>query len=395
MGLCVEIYLGSRPNTDMIASSTESRTPVSNTGLIPRDWFKSSVDTLTFVLRGVTSGHAAMDIKALIEREFNDCIDFDTHRPTFMMRPWDGSSRSSVRGIQLHWKAPNDEEPGHLRVHLPGKAIAATTQESFRDCIQVLWELFKGDCTRIDVAVDDGLKLTDMNALNLAQEKRNYTGVRSHRRVSSGGLKERDGVTYYFGSAASDLQLRVYDKTVESKGAVDAIRWELQLRRAKATEMCNLWLDVQKDQGSTVAACLSGAVAGAVDFIDRSAKGKDLSRCDRLPWWEKIRSYLSAAYKLKPKQKEVLMDKKIGWLCHAVMPSLALVKRYMGDALFWRFVDEEIQEKEPLLSLGSMRLIERARENDKGRLKMCEAARKIREYFEPKQTRLDLKVVYS
>lgn len=373
------ISLASRSSTYMVTPVFLPKTPASNTGLIPHLEFKSSVDTLTIVLRKVSSAASAVEIKELIEKSFGECIDFDTHRPTFMMKQWSGSSRASVRGTQLHWQAPTDEAAGELRIHLPGRAIAASTQEDFRDCIQVLWSLYGGECTRIDVAVDDGLKMTDMSALHEAQRNRNYTGVRSHRRVSSGGLQEADGVTYYFGSSSSDMQLRVYDKAIESKGKVDVIRWELQFRRAKAHEMCNVWLATEASEGSDVGSALSGAVAGAVDFIDRSKRHKDLTRCHRLPWWSKLRSYFSKAYRLKPKPKEVLMEKKIGWLCKAVMPSLAVVQAYMGDCRFWQFIEEEIGDKKPLLSPINKSLIEQAKKADAARFKMSNAARELRE----------------
>lgn len=372
----------------MIASQPERVTPVSNTGLFPQYSFKSSVDTLTIVLRKVASGAAAMDIKGLLERELQESIDFDTYRPTFMMKAWDGSSRASVYGTQLHWKAPSAEKMGQLRIHIPGKAIAASSQDSFRDCIQVLSALYGGECTRIDVAVDDENRLTPLSEIREAQKNRNYTGVRSHRRISSGGLGEPDGVTFYFGSKSSDLQLRVYDKRVESKGAVNAIRWELQLRRSKASEMCRVWLGVAAAQAGEVGKALSGAVAGAVDFIDRSRGQKDLTRCERLSWWKSVRSHLSTAYRLQVPLKPRSLEKKIGWLCKAVMPSMAMVKRYLGDRSFWQFVDEEIGEKEPLLSPSDMRLIEAAKVADKARLAMCEEARRIREYFEPIQLRM-------
>lgn len=372
----------------MIAPPPGCTTPVSNTGLIPQYSFKSSVDTLTLVLRKVSNGAAAMDIKSLLERELSESIDFDTCRPTFMMRHWDGSSRKSVYGVQLHWKAPSDEGMGQLRIHIPGRAIAASTQESFRDCVQVLSALYGGDCTRIDVAVDDEGRLTPLSELRDAQDSRNYTGVRSHRRITSGGLDQDDGMTFYFGSKASDSQLRVYDKKVESKGKVDCIRWELQLRRDKAAKMCSLWLGAEASKKGQVGAVISGAVAGAVDFIDRSRNQKDLSRCDRLTWWEQVRAHLSKAYRLQIPPKPRNIEKKIGWLCHAVMPSMALIKRYLGDRSFWQFVEEEIGEKEPLLSPGDLRLIDVAKAADKERLKLCEEARKIREYFEPAQLKL-------
>lgn len=372
----------------MLALLSQKGTPASNTGLNPQASFKSSVDTITLVLRKVDTAQAAVDIKNLLCQQLNECIDFDTNRPAFMMRSWDGSSRKSLRGTQLHWKAPSEEKAGCLRIHIPGKAIAACSQAGLRDCVQVLSALYGGDCNRIDVAVDDENRLTSLEKILDAQVDKNYTGVRSHRRIISGGLDSDDGATFYFGSKASDLQLRIYDKKVESKGAVNAIRWELQLRREKAKEMCRLWIDADVLEGDSVGAVLSGAVAGSVDFIDRSSKSKDLTRCPMLPWWRKLKAHLSKGYKLQVKPKETTIEKKIGWLCHAVMPSLAIIKKYLGERNFWQFLEEEVTDKECFLSDVDRKMIEVAKVNDKARLKMCEAARRIREYFEPVQLQM-------
>jgi hypothetical protein len=384
------LYLGSRPNTDMLASRPVPATPASNTGLFPHSSLKSSIDTLTIVLRAVWTVAAAREIVRVLEAELAEVIEFCPHRPTFMMRQWSGCSTASLRGTQLHWQAPSKADPGQLRIHIPGLAIAATDQASFRDCIQVLMALYAGECTRVDVAVDDGMKLTNMSDLFKAQRERNYKGVRSHRRVSSGGLNERDGVTCYFGSKMSDLQLRIYDKAVESKGKVDVIRWELQLRRHKAKEMCRLWLDIPGNEEGEVAKALSGAVAGAVDFIDRSKNHKDLTRCQRLPWWEKIRAYFGEAYRLKPPAPVALMEKKIGWICESVMPSLATVKRYLGDCAFWQFVEDEVSEKTEVLSDKNKALAEQAVRDDRKRFSLSNEARLVRELINSVQLNLNM-----
>lgn len=381
---------GPQAATDMLAPNQAPATPASNTGLFPHSSLKSSIDTLTIVLRKVWTVAAAREIVKLLEGELSEVIEFCPNRPTFMMRQWDGCSKSSLRGVQLHWQAPSREEPGQLRVHVPGLAIATTGQTSFRDCIQVLCAMYGGECTRIDVAVDDGLKLTKMSDLFKAQRERNYKGVRSHRRVSSGGLNERDGVTCYFGSKMSDMQLRIYDKAVESKGKMDVIRWELQLRRYKAQEMCRVWLGIPGNSEKEVARALSGAVAGSVDFIDRSKGHKDLTRCQRLPWWEKIRSYFGEAYRLKPPAPVPLMEKKIGWICQSVMPSLATVKRYLGDCAFWQFMDEEVSEKEGVISDTNKALAEQAIRDDKKRFKLSNEARQVRELVNSVQLGLNM-----
>lgn len=348
----------------MIAPSVFSQTPVSNTGLIPQKGFVSSVDTMTLVLRKVWTASAAIAIKELIERAFSEQIEFDASRSTFMMRQWDGCSSSSLRGVMLHWLSPKDNEAGTLRVHLPGKAIAAAGQRELYDCVQVLWSLYGGDCTRLDVAADDYAKITRLDDLKEAQRKRNYTGVRSHRWSGSGSLNDADSLTYYFGSKSSDSQLRVYDKAKESKGKTDCIRWELQVRRVKAKELANIWLGGGQRGFETMAKVVTGAICGAVDFIDRSKRHKDLTRCTRLRWWSHVRSNMGEAFKVAPKKKEPLLKEKIGWICEAVMPSLAAVKSYLGDQDFWTLMDTEISDRSKDLSSRNRKLVTQAKADD-------------------------------
>ena len=352
-------------------------TPASNTGLIPHNRFVSSVDTLTLMLSNVPTDKAAVDIQHLIERTFGEAIDFSTSRSTFMMVRWDGCSRGSLRGTMLHWKNPRGSRPGRLRIHLPGKAIAAAGQEELRDFAAVVCAIYKGRATRIDLACDDFDRLTNFDDLADAQRNRNYVGVRSHRVTRSGGLSEEDGVTYYFGAKSSDTQLRVYDKWIESRHKINCIRWELQLRRAKAAEACAQWVVLSSGAAEHVAGFISGCIAGAVDFIDRSAGHKDLSRCERLPWWERLRSCMGEARKIVVEPPIPLMAAKLAWVCKSVMPSLATIKKYLGTQAFWQFCEDGILEKGGLLSRLNLSLIEQAQKEDRESNNYVEYLRKL------------------
>jgi len=349
----------------MLALPVQSKTPASNTGLIPQKQFKSSVDTLTLVLREVPTAGDAISVRNMLNAVFGEDIEFIANRPNFMMREWSGCSVSSLRGIQLHWIAPTDEAMGMLRVHLPGKAIGHAGQLELRDCIQILYAQYGGDCSRIDVAADDYDRLTNLDDIADAQKKRNYTGVRSHRWVGSGSLTEGDGMTYYFGSKTSAAQMRIYDKTKESKGKVDCIRWELQLRREKARQVCEKWLSGGQKIIGDCASVLTGAIAGAVDFIDRSRGEKDLSRCERLAWWAELRRHFSTSFKLAPPKKEPLMGDKLAWVCTSVTPSLAAIYKYLGASDFWQFVEGEVSEKAKNMSRRNRALVAQAKEDDR------------------------------
>lgn len=348
-------------------SSCLSLTPASNTGLIPQNGFETSIDTVTVVFRKIATGKGAMDIKALLESTFSEKIDFDVNRPTFMMRHWDGSSSASLRGTMLHWKAPKEYGYGALRVHLPGKALAGVPSSDITAFFKYMHEVYQADCTRLDIAADDyGVRdyLLDVEAAAL---QKNYVGVRSHRVITSGGLGAPDGKTIYFGSKASDMQLRVYDKAVESNGVKQCIRWELQLRRCKAYAVFEKLLSLPSEEPGDLSSLIGGYISGAVRFCDRSSKAKDLSRCPDLVWWQRVRALLGSSVKIAVTKKEPLMTNKIGWLCKSVMPSLAAVQVYLGEEEFYGFLGEEIEEKRAVLShlnkaMIDMAILERERD---------------------------------
>jgi hypothetical protein len=90
-----------------------------------------------------------------------------------------------------------------------------------------------------------------------------------------------DGMTAYVGSRSSRVMLRVYDKAIESKGTVNAIRWELVLRKQAAQA-------VQGELAVKQWAQLFGAqFLRFVDFRDRSVHSKP-QRCPQMTWYAEI-----------------------------------------------------------------------------------------------------------
>ena len=84
------------------------------------------------------------------------------------------------------------------------------------------------------------------------------------------------------------------------------------------------------------------------------------------------------------------MEKKIGWLCESVMPSLATVKRYLGDCAFWQFVEDEVTDKEKVLSDENKALASQAVRDDKKRFALSNEARLVRELINSVQLNLNI-----
>lgn len=349
---------------DIVAPLAGLATPVSNTGLIPQiQNFPVSIDTLTINLRRIATAKGAHDAIALIEAQFKEKIEYSLERPTFMMKSWDGCSIRSLRGTQVHWNAPKEFGYGHLRVHLPGKALSGVSLTELSEFITVLDSIYAVDCSRVDIAVDDKSGVDYLSDVRDAQIHGNYTGYRSHRYISSARIGQDEGRTLYFGSTKSDRQLRVYDKKIQRGDSSSWIRWESQLRKSVANDFLRYWLNVYSRESGNLARALGGIVSGSIDFIDRTRRHKDLSRCSRLSWWECLRHRMGESYRIKPAKVVRLLSEKIGWICKAVIPSLSAVKSYMGDVNFWRFIEETIIEKGPLSSINQA-LVDQALADD-------------------------------
>lgn len=99
-------------------------------------------------------------------------------------------------------------------------------------------------------------------------------------RKRNGELK---GDTLYFGGRGKNgggKYLRIYNKTLESKGVVDSVHWECECSKKKAQHA------FFKLSQCAFASLLVGLIGGCIDFVER--KDKNLGRATRFEWWQSI-----------------------------------------------------------------------------------------------------------
>ena len=106
-------------------------------------------------------------------------------------------------------------------------------------------------------------------------------------RTRSGQLRG-DGRTFgERGKNGGGRQVVFYDKTLESKGEVDAVRMEARYFKKHAHGAFSL-LAQAEDQGRFTSQ-IAGLIGGAIRFIDRGGGAEThLDRCDPLPWWSAV-----------------------------------------------------------------------------------------------------------
>lgn len=229
------------------------------------------------------------------------------------------------------------------------------------DCFD-LWEetvvsrlgrdvLQHGKFTRVDMAIDDfGARYYTLKNLFKKVENCDYVSLWKRNK----NMEEREGLymighTIYFGSNKSDIMMRVYDKQMETnknRKEDDAdwfplqwVRWELQMRKAKACESMRLL------EGSV---SLGSVAIGILSHYFRIIKQDDCnkSRCSLDKKWARFVS------DVEPLRVHILvgsktLEDKMKWVDKYVAPTLALISYSVGG---------DIGYIEDLLNRGACRL---------------------------------------
>lgn len=206
--------------------------------------------------------------------------------------------------------------------------------------------------SRIDVALDDMTRFVEIEHVERAARDGHYFDARWRGIIESGERGADVGKTVYFGSPASDKRLRVYDKTVESNGERDCIRWELELRRKKADVFGKDWLWRYAESADRANSHMVSVVLGAVDFRNRAEDSdKNRERCLPLDWWTAMVNRL----KVLPVAVRVpvvvtSVQKSVDWLKKSVASSLSSVSKVLG--VDWpSFLDDLLYEGGVRMSL--------------------------------------------
>jgi hypothetical protein len=140
--------------------------------------------------------------------------------------------------------------------------------------------------------------------------------------------------------------VRIYDKAVESRGAIPSVRFETQWRDDYATKLfyeimaCEGWASAQK-----MAVRYS---LGSVDFIDRI--DEVLSRCPRLEWWAEFLRFAGDTSRLSAPRVQPMVSDKKRWIENQVVGTIALICKCMGHAETWEWLSKEVQHKKEHLS---------------------------------------------
>lgn len=219
-----------------------------------------------------------------------------------------------------------------------------------------LQALPKVNFSRIDLAIDDfQSKIISYDKIYQAARKGYFTSRWSkwdtiHSRQTSNN--EFLGRTMYFGSQASDIFCRVYDKTLERKANSDAesdipaswTRLEIVYRKDRASKLAEYIVKNQLPLGHA----LRGTLKQYLRFLTPK-KDKNKARWPTAPWWDQLLSNVSKLQLTIKKEAKTIEDME-NWVDQQISPTIAaIIKAQEGDLGWLRSI----------LSKGSKRLSQR------------------------------------
>lgn len=345
---------GSSSVETTVVDFVEPTTPYSNTGvLISEHPYSVSVGWITFscVVADPNDLFAAINgVRAIYCRSLCDEV-------VESGRPFRGYKNSEITylGAVLCWT------PGRTDfcLTLPQSTCEQVTTQ------YLLWlvnELLQFGCrvTRLDLTVDDFSR--GLNIENLYSECLNGNLVArtdevdysAPRKLKTGELREEK---LTIGRRSSEFYLRIYDKFLESKGKINAIRVEQELKGKLALGAAKLLIEkafsafgatANFDNFSFPAFCdtVLGILAKKIDFRDKHSNN-NITRRDRLPFWDKF-LHQAAALKVEIKKVVHKIDKVIDWVAESVAASLATLQAY--------FADDFLDYLKGLLDLGQAKM---------------------------------------
>lgn len=286
-------------------------TPPLNTelSLIPEhnqiviDWFEFTLQNENFHLRSYERLANLIDIQGA------------SFRPAD--RGMHGYRKQVVYG-KVRFLMDGNEDMG-VHVIMSGEAI----RQMRADILSLLeWVLHEGGkVSRIDLALDDVT-----GNLTLSRVKRAVRSgavscrAKEYRQMKKGNLSTGNvtGETFYFGSAQSRTQYRIYDKAAERGIEGHWVRCEGEYRNENAHQVATMI----NEESLNVGRVYCGLLRGSLNFLVPSSTDTNKARWKTAKWWLDL---LNDAEKLKLSvtKPEPSLERSAKWLEKQVAPTIA------------------------------------------------------------------------
>lgn len=262
----------------------------------------------------------------------------------FSGRKFDHHQRSG-RGAIIAWnirKKPDDSGDRHFldeKIYdvwftSPAKVLGACDSFFMLKRFFHFLSEWKVKMTRIDVACDDYSKSLNPETLLAAIRHKKDYGVQLHHGFSKWNRNEGDddGFTIYLGSRGSDRMVRYYDKSVESKGEIDAYRFEVVFKDGYAQSLWDMIIKVfsfSSNHEDCLRELLSSVSLNAVDFYSYEIEDDRRSPKNYEQWWLDFKALFDCSeLKVRMDRIKTTIDKTCEWIELQVETSLAMIENF-------------------------------------------------------------------
>lgn len=204
--------------------------------------------------------------------------------------------------------------------------------------------------SRLDLCYDDfdyRNHFTPHDFGYFAMTKRISTSTNKMQFISSTQTK---GATFYLGARGGERYLRIYDKNYESKGVIDSVRYELQLKGAQANAIFNHVADGKQFCFADLLSNMFNVVNEYdLDDSDVSSSAMRMRKKNAgiLKEWDefldtirKIPILNASDIVVDRVKRQSSLDKSLQWFKKYVVPSLYLLKEVYGGDLILQEIDE-------------------------------------------------------
>ena len=264
-----------------------------------------------------------------ISNIFQDVFEIDD-KPIFTGRTFQ-HCRRSPKGAKVAWNfIDNEVRRGDIDwwICLPATMLRGASTYLLRRFIGFLVDMgFK--CTRIDLALDDYTKSLNKADFVTACDNEKHHGFQSYGEQWQVTAKKPKGWTFYMGSFGSDKLYRLYDKSVESDGEIDAFRLEGQYRDDYAKQIFG-FLHTCSNSHETFLRTVTNVVCFLIDFFEgKRGKEKGKNKFVRSEFWQTFLDFAGAEkIKLGCGRVKSSLDRSITWIEKSVERTLATIEEY-------------------------------------------------------------------
>jgi len=266
-------------------------------------------------------------------------------------------------GVRILYDVDPEKANGHNHrayFECPGQPCDELTPADLVLLMQVFKDSFEGRGERIDVCLDDFSRRIDPHDLLEIAKIKDYSRFRQfHLRQSyeNGNKLSYDSIV--FGSLKKGWikQLEVYDKNLETKGKINAVRWEAKFREDKADTIFTMLAGTSGNLDAFALLCGS-IVVGSITFIHRNGD-KNIPRLDEYDFWKLIKEGLSDL-RIRSKKKVNTVTGIIKWVERQVAPNFAcLSKLFKSEKTFFAWILDLLRDGEGRLNANQLNIVDR------------------------------------